>query len=196
MLLAVAWATQTVWAQEDPNNDPAPLKYTIHITRQGDTLCDIASRPWIYGTCLKWPQIYYYNTDEIKKKGGAVKNIPFTPLPSGLNLAIILPDNARSRAEKIMVQNPALWIINVLSRARSRELSDLTVQLMDKGYYCYISKFKAQNVIWKRLRVGFFPSMESAKAKQTELKIIMDLSDAWITKASPDEALEFIGYME
>ncbi len=173
-----------------------PLQYTIHITRQGDTLCDIAASPAVYGSCLKWPQVYYYNVEEILGNMPSDKDLPFSPLPPGLGIAIIHPQTVQERSKKILRDFPSFWTINVMSRDQSRDLTELALKLMDAGFYCYITKFVTEDTVWKRLRVGFFPNMEITRQKQEELKDKLGLQDAWINKATPDEVLEFIGYLE
>ena len=184
------------YAWEPSLDMETPLQYTIHITEKGDTLCDIAASPQVYGSCLKWPQLYYYNVDELKGVVEHNKDLPFTPLPPGLSIAIVHPSNVKKRAQKINREFENFWAINVMSRDQSRDLSELALRLMDQGYYCYITKFVTEDTVWKRLRVGLFPSMAITEEKQKELGEKLGLTDAWINKATSEEVLEFAGFLE
>ncbi|MBI9077132.1 MAG: hypothetical protein JEZ02_17115 [Desulfatibacillum sp.] len=196
LILLVVLNTSLSLAWEGSFDMETPLQYTIHVTRQGDTLCDIAASPEVYGSCLKWPQLYYYNIDELRDTVAHDMDFPFTPLPPGLSMAIIHPSNVKNRSEKILREYKNFWTINVMSRDQSRDLTELAIQIMDQGYYCYITKFVTEDTVWKRLRVGFFPSLEITREKQLELGEKLGLSDAWINKATPEEVLEFIGFLE
>lgn len=177
-------------------DDPAPLQYLILITERGQSLCDIAADQELYGTSLMWPQIYYYNTDEIAISAPKAKYDPFSPLPPGMNLAVIPASNAAMRAKIMAAKKPSPWIINVKSSDKSMELSKLAVDLMDKGHFCYIAKFSTQNKVWKRLRVGFFPTLEEANIAREKIYKEFGLEDAWATKASPEEAIKFMGFLD
>ncbi|ACL02813.1 hypothetical protein Dalk_1110 [Desulfatibacillum aliphaticivorans] len=184
------------YAWEQSLDAETPLQYTIHITEKGDTLCDMAASLDVYGSCLKWPQLYYYNIEEIRDAIPHDMDLPFTPLPPGLSIAIVHPSNVKERARKINREFRNFWTINVMSRDQSRDLSELALALMDQGYYCYITKFVTEDTVWKRLRVGFFPSLEITREIQQELGEKMGLNDAWIVKASSEEVLEFVGFLE
>jgi nucleoid-associated protein YgaU len=74
------------------------VSYKIHVTIDGDTLSSIAGQSRIYGNSLKWTLIYLLNREELGKLKIQTAALPITPLPAGLVLALMLPEEARKKS--------------------------------------------------------------------------------------------------
>ncbi|MFP4475951.1 MAG: SPOR domain-containing protein [Desulfatibacillaceae bacterium] len=176
--------------------DEPPTAFRIHLTREDETMRDIASLPWTYGSRLMWPLVYYMNPEEISRHLENRADAPTTPLPVGLNLALLLPEESQQRALYLLDKDPRPWVINVRSVEDWREINGQLLTLIDEGYFAYITLYVTPEKRWKRLRIGFYASKEEAGAEGEKVKKVLGLKDVWITTANKDELLRFRGFVE
>ncbi|MBN1614768.1 MAG: hypothetical protein JW950_09910 [Deltaproteobacteria bacterium] len=170
------------------------ISYRIHVTIDGETLGGIAGQSRIYGDNLKWPLIYLLNREELGKLRLAPEALSITPLPAGLVLAIMLPEEARKRSARAAEEKP--WVINILSSLNANEITPMVVRLIDGGYFAYISEWHYKDKRWKRLRVGFFADRETANEQGRKITEKLGLSTFWTVKADWDELNEYAGYFD
>jgi hypothetical protein len=161
-----------------------------YIVRKGQSLASIAGLQGTYRDPLKWPLIFRTNLEKLESlpAGGA---LPETPLPEGMRLRIVTPEEAEKNARN---RTGHEWVINVLSSTSEEEIALAAGVLVKKGYPIYITQGQVKGKEWMRLRVGFFETKRDADALGKKIQDLLDLGDPWITKAGQDEFREFGGF--
>ena len=170
------------------------VSYKIHVTIDGDTLSSIAGQSRIYGSSLKWTLIYLLNREELGKMKIQPAALPITPLPAGLVLALMLPEEARKKADCAAEERP--WVVNILSSLNIEEIVPLAIRLIDGGYFAYIGQWNYKDKHWKRLRVGFFADRDTANEQGRKIMEELGLRNFWTVKADWDELNEYAGFFE
>jgi len=80
---------------------------------------------------------------------------------------------------------PNAYVLQLGARAAHEGLRALTrLELLDR-HHLYRSTVERDGETWERLRLGFFPSRESAEAVLRELG--GSHPDAWVARVDPDE---------
>jgi hypothetical protein len=176
-----------------PAEEEDGLSFGIYITREKETLRQIAKHPEVYNGGLLWPLVYYLNVKELGPLLKDPAKVPDTPLPSGLNLAVIPVKEARSRAQKQGVARP--FAVNVRSAKDFRDLDADAARLMNHGYYVYYTINKTNKVKWRRLRAGFFADKAEAEREIGRIRGIVKVDAPWAEKAEAWEILLHAGYL-
>jgi hypothetical protein len=161
--------------------------YTV---RKGESLASIAGLQRTYRDPLKWPLIFRTNLEKLESlpAGGS---LPETPLPEGMRLRIVTPEEAEKNVRNRTGHD---WVINVLSSTSEEEIALAAGVLVKKGYPIYITQGQVKGKEWMRLRVGFFETKRDADALGKKIQDLLNLGDPWITKAGQGEFREFGGF--
>jgi len=77
------------------------------------------------------------------------------------------------------------YSITLVSSLKPIEKSEYPDVSYLKNYYVYTSHFTKDKIVWNRLRLGFFDSLDKARPILTKLR--KRYSDAWINSVSDDE---------
>jgi hypothetical protein len=162
-----------------------------HTVRNGESLASIAGLQGTYRDPLKWPLIFRTNLDKLENLS-AGEDLPGTPLPEGMRLRIVTPEEAKKNVQNRTGHD---WVINVLSSTSEEEIALAAVVLAKKGYPIYITQGQVKGREWMRLRVGFFESKRDAEALGKKIQELLNLGDPWITKADQEEFREFGGLL-
>jgi hypothetical protein len=157
----------------------------IYISKQGDSLSKIAGSNEVYKDPLKWIILYRYNREALSKIPKD-ESFPNKSLPVGTRLKIV----SGSNSGKLNNQ----WVANALSSPEEKEVVPAALSLVDNGYPAYITKASVKGQNYLRLRVGFFKDRAAADTENKKIMSLLNISDAWITKAEESEIIEFGGY--
>ena len=162
----------------------------IYIVQENDTLSVIAGRPDVYGDPLKWPSLFRLN---LEKLAGIARAVGFenAVLPQGIELRFLKPVDVQKNLQKNKKLN---WIVNVISEKDTGRITPLALMLMMNGSRVYITRVRVKGSDWMRLRVGFFKNQQMARVSLEKVKSLTGVTEAWISRASDSEALEFAGY--
>jgi len=162
----------------------------LYIVQESDTLSVIAGHPDVYGDPLKWPSLFRLN---LEKLAGIARAVGFenAVLPQGMELKVLKPVNVQENLRKNKELN---WIVNVISEKDTNKITPLALRLMMNGSRVYITRVTVKGSDWIRLRVGFFKNQQMARASLEKVRSLTGVNEAWISRASKSEALEFAGY--
>jgi hypothetical protein len=162
----------------------------LYIVQESDTLSVIAGRPDVYGDPLKWPSLFRLN---MEKLAGIARAVGFenAVLPQDMELKFVNPFD---RQENLRKNKKLKWIVNVISEKDTNKITPLALRLMMNGYCVYITRVTVKGSDWMRLRVGFFKNQQMARASLDKIRSLTGVNEAWISRASKSEALEFAGY--
>ncbi len=169
---------------------PAKQEPGYYFIKKGDSLASIAGRKDVYGDPLKWPILCRFNMDKLGKMELG-EDFADRPLPQGMRLKIITPDEEKENLEK---RANKVWVVNVISTPNKKEIIPATMKLLEEGYLAYITRTKVKGKDYMRLRVGFFGKKAEADAEGERIKALLDLGDPWKTKAGKEEFKDFGGY--
>ena len=176
--------------EEAKEGTPARQERGYYFIKKGDSLSSIAERKDVYGDPLKWPILCRFNMDKLGKMEPG-EDFPDRPLPQGVRLKIITPDEEKENLEK---RANKVWVVNVISTPNRKEIIPATMKLLEKGYLAYITRTKVKGKDYMRLRVGFFGKKAEADAEGDKIKALLGLGDPWKTKAGKEEFQDFAGY--
>jgi len=157
---------------------------------RGESLSNIAARENVYGDPLKWPILYRHNMDKLDQLQLG-QGLPDREVPEGLMLRMLLPNEIKENLKRI---GDNVWVVSVLSSTTDREIAPAAIKLIRNGYSVYITPVKVKGKDWMRLRVGFFNNKTEAEKEGKKIMNLVNLRDAWITKAGKEELEEFGGY--
>jgi hypothetical protein len=188
------FAIEPVLCEEDKNTSPNEISYKIYLTKKGDTLTKIAGSPDLYGSELKWPLIYSLNRSELNFLKEEDVSVEDRILPIGINLAILLPHEAKKSRLYVSLCEEYIWVINVSSSINKNKINKLASNLIESDYFVYFTLFDYEKKKYLRLRVGFYPSKEEAELDARVLRVKLDMPDIWVTRAKKDEIAEFVGF--
>jgi len=86
------------------------------------------------------------------------------------------------------LNNP--WVVNIASYSRISDAEKLKRKLSGAGYNAYISKFRHGGILYYRVRVGFYPTRDSArKAGQKIASRFRYIDSPWVAKPEMDEII-------
>jgi len=83
------------------------------------------------------------------------------------------------------------YSINLFSSQTPIDPTELPPASLFKGYRLYQTEYRGKGVLWHRLRLGFFPSRESAEKKLAELRD--HFPRGWVARVSKEERLRSAG---
>jgi hypothetical protein len=192
LLMGLAQAAPT-GAQNSASEDDFQT-FRIYPTDRGDTLRGIAGRKDVLRDPLRWIFLYRLNRDELSRLKIQQSRVADTPLPAGLNIIYISPDEARKQANKKAAQRT--WVVNLYSSTQERDVETLAVRLADDGYNTYISRLFSKKNTWFRLRVGFFPDHDQASEAGRKMISLLGLPKFWAVQAQLKEIQEYSGYAD
>ena len=175
---------------EDREKETGKKIIGYYMVIRGDSLSSIAARENVYGDPLKWTILYRLNMDKLDKLQLG-EGLPDREVPEGLLLRIILPNEIRENLKRIANN---VWVVSVLSSTSDSDIVPAVIKLIRNGYAAYITRVKVKGKDWMRLRVGFFNNKADAEKEGKKIINIVNLRDAWITKAGKQELEEFGGY--
>lgn len=168
--------------------------YQVYLTGGEETLPQIAARPEYYGNPLAWPQILYLNRNELSPLLEEPETVARTPVRKGSLLAILLPGEARARAQEIIIEKDLAWTVNVAEAAAPEDLYEDAASIVAMGFVAYFAPGKGEKAV--RLKAGFFPAREEAREAMERIAAKTGAKDPWISRAETDELEEFLGYMD
>ena len=161
-----------------------------YVTKEGDSLSDIAGKQDIYDNPLKWPFIYRDNREilsSIKDKD----NLFEASLPAGIRLKIM----PQEEIEKNLANRQGNYFVaNIISSPYLKEIAPQAVKLLDEGYAAYISSANVDGKEWYRLRTGFYKTRSEANGEGDKIKKILKITDIWTAKIGDEEFHDFGGY--
>ncbi|MBA4397560.1 MAG: hypothetical protein C0394_09305 [Syntrophus sp. (in: bacteria)] len=192
LLLTFAPAVQTDARNTATNEDFQTFR--IYPTNAGDTLRSIAGRKDVLRDPLKWILLYRLNRDELTRFKLPSAQTADSPLPAGLNIIFISPEEALKQAIRNAAQKS--WVVNLYSGIQEREVAAIAVRLADEGYNPYISRTTSKNNTFLRLRAGFFPNKDRASAAGRRMIELLGLPEFWAVQAPDQEIQEFSGYAD
>jgi hypothetical protein len=169
---------------------PAEREPGYYSVKKGDSLARIAGREDVYGDPLKWPILCRFNLDKLGKMMVG-EDLADRPLPKGMRLKIITPDEKKKNLEK---RANRVWVVNVLSTPNRKEIVPAAMKLLQQGYLAYITRTNVKGKNYMRLRVGFYEEKAEADAVGEKIKALLNLGEPWKTKAGEEEVKEFGGY--
>ena len=143
---------------------------------------------------MKWPLIYALNRSELNFLKEEDVSVEDRILPVGINLAILLTQEAEKSREYVSLREEYIWVINVISSIKKDNVNKLALNLIDSDYFVYFTSFDHEKKKYIRLRVGFYPSKEEAELDAKELRVKLDSPEIWVTRAKIDEIAEFVGF--
>ena len=193
LLLLLAGPMASSSAQESATDEESQA-FRIHVTAKGDTLREIAARTDVLRDPLRWIFLYRLNRDELAHLKLPQAKAPDTPLPAGLNIIYVSPEEARKQA--IRKVSGRAWVVNLYSSTQPREVEALAVRLADEGYNTYISRLYAKKNTWFRLRAGFFGNHEQASDAGRQMTTFLGLPKFWVLQAQVKEVQEYSGYTD
>ena len=82
------------------------------------------------------------------------------------------------------------WVINMSSVVSKQSAIQLLDRIQKDGYNGYITRFKNNDKLWYRVRIGFFPTREDARILGENLSEKYSLHDIWTARASRGEILK------
>ncbi len=82
------------------------------------------------------------------------------------------------------------WAINVSSTPEKDNAINLLDKVNKNGYNAYMTSFNRNNILWYRVRIGFFPTKNDARLIGQDIRKEYSIDDYWIVKASKGEILE------
>jgi len=168
--------------------------FRIYPTETGDTLRNIASRADVLRDPLRWIFLYRLNRDELARIKVPPAKIADVPLPAGLNIIYISPEEARKQAVKKAAGRT--WVVNLFSSTKDREVETLAVRLADEGYNPYITRIFSKKNTWFRLRAGFFADHDQASEAGRKMISLLGLPKFWVLQAQVKEITEHSGYAD
>jgi hypothetical protein len=205
MLIAAEFAREVfnVWALEpsaarDVSKNASvenATAYSIYITKKGDTLESIAGKRQIYGNFLKWPLIYFLNREDLKALGFPQEGLPSMPLPRGMILAYLRPEEAQKRTTPFDGTEKR-WVVNIISSLNQRDIYAPAIRLLENGYFAYIAEWSYKGKNWKRLRAGFFKDQQAAADAGRNIVRALNLQTFWAVEAEWKEVNEYAGFAE
>lgn len=170
--------------------DSSQKKQAQYIVQDGDTLVKIATRKDVYNDHLKWAVIYRDNREIL----AGHKKRPYFP-DTGLTKGMILNYTTDDEFQlNLLKQQGNHYVINVLSSPDIEKINPITVKLIDKGFFTYITGTKVNGKDWYRLRVGFFNTRSDAQETGQKIKGLLGISEIWAVKIEDNEFREFGGY--
>ena len=176
--------------QETVKEEPLPAEQGIYITKQGDTLSDIAAKADIYNNPLKWPFLYRDNPEafsQMKDKENFFK----AGLPAGIELKIIPEEDVQKNLED---RAGYYYVANIISSPYMKEISLQVVKLIDAGYPVYITSTMIDGREWYRIRAGFYRTRSEASREGDRIKADLKIPDIWTVKIGKEEFHDFGGY--
>jgi hypothetical protein len=205
MLVAAGSVQETfnVWAREQDTARDVSKKgsienataYSIYITKKGDTIENIAGKRQIYNSPLKWPLIYFLNREDLKSLGLPQERLPSAPLPPGIILAYLRPEEAQKRMTPFDGTEKR-WVVNIISSLNQRDINAPAIRLLENGYFAYIAEWLYKGQSWKRLRAGFFKDQQAAADEGRNIVRALNLQTFWAVEAEWKEVNEYAGFAE
>jgi hypothetical protein len=162
----------------------------LYLVNKGDTLAGVSERREVYGDRLKWPILYRLNAEPLDSLPAA-DNLPDLPLPDGMKLKTVTPEEKTTNLEK---RSGGVWVVNVLSAKTNAEAIPVVISLIKNGYPVYLVHARVNEKDWIRVRVGFFKTKEEAEAEGKKIREILSFQDSWVTKLARKEFMEFAGF--
>jgi hypothetical protein len=157
-------------------------------------LHEIAGRADVLRDPLRWILLYRLNRDELSSFKLPPARISDVPLPAGINIIYISPEEAMKQA--VRKSSGRSWVVNLYSGTQARDVETLAVRLADEGYNAYISRIFSKKNVWFRLRVGFFSDHEQASEAGRKMIALLGLPKFWALQAQIKEINEYSGYAD
>lgn len=79
------------------------------------------------------------------------------------------------------------WAINVASYVSKEDATEYKKKLQGAGYDAYTVEFSQKEIVWHRLRVGFYYTRDDAKRVAQQLGKQFHIDDVWVVKPSASE---------
>jgi hypothetical protein len=161
-----------------------------YVTKNRESLSEIAARKDVYGDPLDWPILYRTNLDKLADLD-QTEDLPGLKLPEATRLKIVTPaevsENLKRRADDF-------WVVNVLSTTSGKELITPAIKLIREGYPVYITSARVKGKDFQRLRVGFFKDQGEAETEGRKIMPLLKIAEFWPTKVAKSEHELFAGY--
>jgi len=79
------------------------------------------------------------------------------------------------------------WAINVASYVSKEDAAEYTKKIQDAGYNAYMVEFSQKEILWHRLRIGFYSTRDDAKRVAQQVSQQFQIDDVWVVKPSASE---------
>ncbi len=194
VMLLLIFVREVCVGARNPAADEDVQTFQVYPTEQGDTLRSIAGRKEILRDPLKWILLYRLNRDELARFKVSSVRLADVPLPAGLNIIYINPEEARKQAVGKIAGRA--WVVHLFSDNKVGRVESLAVRLVAKGYNAYIIRPESKQPRRYDLRAGFFADRDQAAEAGRRMIRLLGLPQYRAMRASVKETKEFIGYTD